>query len=118
MSDPTTNRDAPPSLTEEFEQALAEQGAGHYVFRLFVAGMSPLSLRAIENIKALCNEYLPGRFELEIIDIYQQPNFAKEGQIVAAPTLIKELPPPIRKFIGDLSQTQKLLAGLGMRRKG
>jgi len=60
---------------------------------------------------------LQGRFELEIIDIYQQPIFAKEGQIVAVPTLVKELPPPLRKFIGDLSQTERILAGLDLRKK-
>lgn len=117
MNTPKTTANIPPNATEDFKQALAQQDTGHYVFRLYVAGMTPRSLRAIENIQALCAEYLPDRFELEIIDIYQQPIFAREGQIVAAPTLVKELPPPIRKFIGDLSQTEKLLAGLDVRRK-
>lgn len=110
-------KDSPQSSTAVFEEALAQSSAGHYVLRLYVAGLSPLSLRAIENIETLCAEHLPGRYELEIIDIYQQPIYAQEGQIVAAPTLVKELPPPLRKFIGDLSQTESLLAGLDVRKK-
>ena len=117
MSDPDTTKASSPSATEAFEQALAQQDAGFYVFRLYVAGMSPRSLRAIENIQTLCAQYLPGHFELQIIDIYQQPDFAREEQIVAAPTLVKELPLPIRKFIGDLSQTEKILAGLEVQKK-
>ena len=103
--------------TEAFAQALKETDPGHYVLRLYIAGMNPNSQRAIENVRKICAEHLPGRFELEIIDIYQQPIFAKEGNIVAAPTLVKELPPPLRKFIGDLSQTERILAGLDLRKK-
>ncbi len=115
MSEPKIPGASPSNATEAYEQALAQPDTGRYVLRLYVAGVSPQSLR--DNIQALCAEHLQGRFELEIIDIYQQPIFAKEGQIVAAPTLVKELPPPLRKFIGDLSQTEKLLAGLEVRRK-
>jgi circadian clock protein KaiB len=68
-------------------------------------------------VRKICAEHLEGRYQLEIIDIYQQPIFAKEGQIVAAPTLVKELPPPLRKFIGDMSHTDRLLAGLDVRTK-
>ena len=103
--------------TAAFELALSEAGQGHYVLRLYVVGMTPNSQRAIANVQKICEEHMRGRFELEIIDIYQQPIFAKEGQIVAAPTLVKELPPPLRKFIGDLSQTEKILAGLDLRKK-
>jgi len=80
--------------TNAFEEALARTEDGKYVLHLYVAGMGPKSVQAIENIKRICEEYLPGRYELEVIDIYQYPIFAKDGQIVAAPTLIKELPPP------------------------
>ncbi len=83
--------------------------------RLYVAGQTPKSLRAIENICRICAEHLEGRYTLEIIDIYQQPIFAREGQFVAAPTLVKALPPPLRKFIGDLSQTERILLGLDIR---
>lgn len=85
-----------------------------YVLRLFVAGTSRRSLRALQNLKKILEEELEGRYELEVIDIYQQPIFAKEGQIVAAPTLIKELPLPLRKLVGDLSDTGKVLAGLSI----
>jgi len=88
-----------------------------YVLRLYVGGMTPNSLRAIENIRRICAEHLEGRYQLEIIDIFQQTIFAKEGQIVAAPTLVKELPPPLRKFIGDMSQTDRILMGLDVRKK-
>ena len=104
--------------TTEFEMALRETEQGQYVLRLYVSGLTPNSQRAIENVRKICAEHLDGRYQLEIIDIYQQPIFAKEGQIVAAPTLVKELPPPLRKFIGDLSNTDKILLGLDVRKKG
>jgi circadian clock protein KaiB len=107
----------PKDSTEAFEMALRETDKGDYVLRLYISGMTPNSMRAIENIKIICQEHLEGRFQLEIIDIYQQPLFAKEGQIVAAPTLVKELPPPLRKFIGDMSQTERILVGLDVRTK-
>ena len=116
-----TDKTKPPiqSSTEAFEQALLEKEHEHehYILRLFVAGLTPNSQRAIDNVQNICETYLLGRYELEIIDIYQQPIFAKEGQIVAAPTLVRELPLPLRKFIGDLSQTDKILAGLEIIRK-
>lgn len=101
----------------EFEMAVGKTEAGNYILRLFVAGMTPNSKKAIENVKNICAEHLAGRYELEIIDIYQQPDFAKDGQIFAAPTLVKELPLPLRKFIGDMSQTERLLVGLDVKKK-
>lgn len=103
--------------TATFELAQSETGQGNYILRLYVAGMAPNSQRAIENVKKICEEHMQGRFELEIIDIYQQPISAKEEQIFAAPTLVKELPLPLRKFIGDMSKTEKILAGLDLRKK-
>lgn len=103
--------------TEEFDLSLKQNDQGRYVLRLFVTGMTPNSRKAIENVKKICEEHLKGCYELEIVDIYQQPIFAKEGQIVAAPTLVKELPPPLRKFIGDMSQTERILLGLDLRTK-
>ncbi len=100
-----------------FELALKETGQEYYILRLYVAGMTPNSQRAIENVELICKEHMQGRFELEIIDIYQQPALAKKGQIVAAPTLVKELPLPLRKFIGDMSQTERILVGLDVRKK-
>ena len=101
--------------SEAFEMVLQETDKGDYVLRLYVSGMTPNSQRAIENVRKICAEHLEGRYQLEIIDIYQQPNFAKEGQIVATPTLVKELPEPLRKFVGDLSQTERILLGLDIR---
>jgi len=101
--------------TEEFELALQETGKGNYVLRLYVSGLTPNSRKAIANVRKLCQENLEGRYQLEIIDIYQQPIFAKEGQIIAAPTLVKELPPPLRKFVGDMSHTERILLGLDVR---
>ncbi|MBJ6798786.1 circadian clock KaiB family protein [Geomonas propionica] len=102
---------------QEFDLAMEQNAQGHYVLRLFITGMTPNSRKAIENVKRICEEHLQGSYELEIVDIYQQPIFAKEGQIVAAPTLVKELPPPLRKFIGDMSQTERILLGLDLRTK-
>jgi len=99
---------------EEMEDALKERETGHYVLRLYVAGLNRKSLRAIENLKKICEEHLQGRYELEVIDIYQQPVLAQGEQIIAVPTLIKQLPPPLRRFIGDMSKTEKILVGLDL----
>jgi circadian clock protein KaiB len=86
-----------------------------YVLRLFVTGMTPRSLDAIARTKAVCEEYLKGRYELEVIDIYLRPELARGEQIVAAPTLVRKLPEPIRRLVGDLSDTDRVLAGLDLR---
>lgn len=85
-----------------------------YTLRLFVAGTTANSLHAIENLRRICDAHLAGRVDLEIIDIYQQPELAGQHQVVAAPTLVKVLPPPLRRIIGDLSQEQRVLRGLGL----
>jgi circadian clock protein KaiB len=90
-------------------------GNDKYVLRLFVSGQSPRSILAIENMRNICAEYLTERYTLEVIDIYQHPEACQEEQIVAAPTLIKVLPRPLRRIIGDLSNTQKVLVGLSLR---
>ena len=87
-----------------------------YVLRLYVTGMTARSTRAIENVRAICEAHLQGRYELEVIDIYQQPALAKADQIIAAPTLIKQLPPPLRRLIGDMSSAERVLVGLDLRR--
>ncbi len=87
----------------------------HYVLRLFVSGATLRSTQAIENIKAICESELAGRYELEVIDIYQQPKLAKRYQVIAVPTLIKSLPAPLRMLIGDLSEKEKVLIGLNLR---
>jgi circadian clock protein KaiB len=85
-----------------------------YILRLYVAGINPRSSAAIRNVTAICEEHLEDRYELEIIDIYQQPTLAKGEQIIAAPTLIKKLPEPLRRFIGDLANTERILVGLDL----
>ena len=88
----------------------------NYVFRLFVSGASPNSIKAISNLKEICEQYLQGKYKLEIVDIYQEPALAKDQQIIALPLLIKKLPLPERRLIGDLSDTDKVLKGLGLNR--
>ncbi len=89
-----------------------------YKLRLFVTGASPNSLRAITNIKVFCENNLKGKYELEIIDIYQQPLIAQKEQIVALPMLLKKFPLPERKLIGDMSDTEKVFRGLGLENAG
>lgn len=88
-----------------------------YVLRLYVTGMTRTSAQALERVRAICEQHLHGRYELEVIDIYQLPALARDQQIVATPTLIKVLPLPIRRFIGNLSNVENLLFGLDLRKK-
>ena len=88
-----------------------------YVLRLYVAGTTSRSIRAVANIKQICENTLKNRYDLEVIDIYQQPVLVKGEQIIAAPTLVKKLPPPLRKFIGDMSDTERILVGLDLKNK-
>ena len=93
-----------------------QQPEEKYVLRLFVTGMTPRSTEAFATIKALCEEHLQGRYELEVIDIYEHPELAKDEQIVAVPTLVKKLPLPLRRLIGNLSVKERVLLGLNLRR--
>jgi len=99
------------------EKAVADRGSQTYMLRLYISGLTPRSTLAIENIRKLCEENLKGRYELEIIDIFQQMEEARREQIIAAPTLIKKLPLPLRRFIGDLSDTERILVGLEIKDK-
>ena len=83
-----------------------------YSMKLYVTGATPRSTRAVTNLRRLCEQYLEGRYKLEVIDVYQQPGLAREGQIIAVPTLVKTLPLPLRKFIGDMSNIHNLLSEL------
>ena len=83
--------------------------------RLYVAGQTPKSIAAFNNLKRLCEEHLPGRYKIEVIDLVQNPKLAKDDQIVAIPTLVRKLPDPIRRIIGDLSNTERTLVGLQLR---
>jgi circadian clock protein KaiB len=86
--------------------------------RLYVAGQSPNSVAAIENLRGVCEQYLPGRYDIELIDLVEHPRLARGDEIVAVPTLVRRLPEPIRKIIGDLSDTEKVLVGLQIRADG
>ncbi len=99
----------------EFEKELEKAQREKYILRLYVTGMSEKSKTAIQNIKQICDDHLDGRYELEVIDIYRHPELARGDQIIATPSLIKKLPAPIRKFIGDMSETEKILVGLDLR---
>lgn len=102
---------------EAFEKAAKDLSENKYVLRLFVTGTTPKSTKAIANIKEICEAHLKGRYELQVIDLYQYPKLAKGEQIVAVPTLEKKLPLPIRRLVGELSDTEKVLFGLDIKQK-
>ena len=93
----------------------AEQTTDKWELRLYTAGQTPKSLAALSNLKKLCDEHLSGRYSIEIVDLLQNPRLAKDDQIVAIPTLVRKLPEPMRKIIGDLSDTERALVGLQLR---
>ncbi len=106
--------DQPKDQFEAFERALRIERRPHYRLRLYVAGATSHSIKAISNLKQICREHLQGRYQLEVIDIYQKPEMAGRDQVVAMPTLIKALPEPVRRFVGDLSDTERVLVGLDL----
>ena len=109
MKDKTANS------TVDFEKALSEKHKiSRYILRLYVTGLTPKSRQAILNVKRICEEHLKGHYELEVIDISQQPVLAQGEQIIATPTLIKKLPSPLRRFIGDMANTDRILLGLDL----
>ncbi len=103
-----------PGLAGELEPPGSNSRQAKYVLRLYVSGSTLKSAVAVANIKRICEEHLKNRYDLEVIDIYQQPNLARDDQIVAVPTLIKRLPPPLRRLIGDMSDLNKVLFGLDL----
>ncbi len=106
------------TTVEEFERAAKEKKPAQYVLRLYVTGMTARSVRAIENLKSICEEYLQGRYDLEIVDIYQHPVLMRGEQIIAAPTLVKRLPEPLRRLVGDMSDKDRVLLGLDLKSIG
>lgn len=96
------------------EETLALTSKERYTLRLYVSGATPCSTRAVENVKALCEEHLPGRYDLEVVDIYQQPGLAEGDQILATPTLVRRLPLPLRRLVGDLSDPERVLGRLNI----
>lgn len=115
MTDP---EDLELTTTELFERSLSESQDQQYILRLYIAGTTIQSVIALQNIKKICEEHLQGRYELEVIDIYQQIESISSENIIAVPTLVKELPLPLQKMIGNLSNTEKVLIGLDLLPKG
>jgi circadian clock protein KaiB len=103
---------------QAFEKALAARPTGRYVLRLYVAGATERSRQAVLRARQLCEAELKGNFELEVIDVFQQPILARDGQIVATPTLVREFPRPVRRLIGNLSNSAGLFVGLDLDTKG
>jgi circadian clock protein KaiB len=102
------------SSSENFDQTISEMSRDKYILRLYITGATIRSSLAITNLKKICDEYLEGRYELEVIDLYQKPCLAKDEQIIATPTLIKKLPLPFRRIIGDMSNKENVLMGLDL----
>jgi circadian clock protein KaiB len=101
---------------EELSLTITGSDKEKYILRLYITGTTNRSVLAITNLKKICEEYLEGRYELEVIDLYQMPRLAKDEQIIAAPTLIKKLPLPFRRIIGDMSNKEKVLLGLDLKK--
>jgi circadian clock protein KaiB len=99
------------------EATIAAADDTRYVLRLYIIGTTPQSMRAVANIRRICDEHLEDRYELEVVDLSRRPTLAEGEQIIATPTLIKKLPLPLRRFIGDLSQTDRILLGLDLNKK-
>jgi len=102
--------------TTMIDLAMSESDRDKYILRLYITGTTSRSVLALTNLKKICEEYLEGRYELEVIDLYRMPSLAKDEQIIAAPTLIKKLPLPFRRIIGDMSDIEKVLMGLDLRK--
>lgn len=99
------------------EEAIRQAKEGHYVLKLYVTGSSTRSARAISNVRSICDQFLLGRYDLEVIDVFQQPELASEVQLIAAPTLVKEQPDPPRRLVGDMSDQDRVLYSLNITRK-
>jgi circadian clock protein KaiB len=102
-------------MSNDEEEVEGAQDDGTYVLRLYVTGATPRSTRAIQNIRTVCDEHLKGRYQLEVIDVYQQPEVLREQQLLVAPTLVKEFPRPLKRLIGDMSDLERVLVGLDLR---
>jgi circadian clock protein KaiB len=102
------------AMTDDTRETSAPSDDEHYHLRLYVAGQTPKSLAAFANLKAICEEHLAGKYDIEVIDLIENPSLAAGDQILAIPTLVRQLPEPIRKIIGDLSNTEKVLVGLDL----
>ena len=109
----------PPAADASSRQAEPAAAAGEiWELRLYVIGRSPKCVRAITNLQRVCDQYLPGQYHIEVVDLLENPHLAADEQVVAVPTLIKKLPPPIRKIVGDLSDEERLVVGIDLRPGG
>jgi circadian clock protein KaiB len=98
----------------DFDGSGREAPAEHYVLRLYVTGMTARSVRAVENVRRICSKHLAGAYELQVVDLYQQPELARQEQVIAAPTLVKKHPLPLRRLVGDMSNERRVLGGLDL----
>jgi circadian clock protein KaiB len=105
----------PKSSTAAFESATQRRETERYELRLYIAGTTLASSQSVATLRAICDEHLSGRYELAVVDVFQQPVLAKDEQIIAVPTLIKKLPSPLRRIVGDLSDEQRVLVGLDLK---
>ena len=103
------------TATTRTRKRAAKRATTRYALRLYITGQTPRSRRSVENLRALCDKYIPGQFDLEVVDIYQQPAMAAAGQIIAAPTLIKSMPLPLRRLVGDFSDQNRVILGLDIK---
>jgi circadian clock protein KaiB len=101
---------------KEFDISVKKFNNETYILKLYVTGITPQSILAIDNIKEICESHLKGRYSLEVIDLYKNPGLAKGEQIIAAPTLIKKLPLPLRRIIGNMSNTERVMVGLDLKK--
>jgi circadian clock protein KaiB len=106
----------PKTVNVEFEEMLTNEGHDIYILKLYITGLTVQSSKAIENIKKICEKNLQGRYHLEVINIYENPGMARKEQIIAAPTLVKHLPLPLRRIIGNLSDVEKVLVSLDIKK--
>src|ERR1700761_4063770 len=106
------------SAPSDASDYVEESGTDHYTLRLYVAGQTPKSVTALANLKRLCEEHLSGRYRIEVIDLLEQPQLAAGDQILAVPTLVRRLPEPLKRIIGDLSNTDRVLVGLDLQPAG
>ena len=102
-------------MKKQDEEYFDQESNQVYSLHLYITGASPNSARAVANIKNICEKYLPGRHELEIVDVYQEPPIALQAQVIALPMLIKSSPLPLKRLIGDMSDISKVLKGLGLK---
>jgi circadian clock protein KaiB len=103
-----------PEALQPSGETLTRSSTERYTLRLYVSGATPSSTRAIEHVKTLCEEHLPGRYDLEVVDVYQQPGLAEDDRILATPTLVRRLPLPLRRLVGDLSDPERVLGRLNL----